>query len=481
MIDNLVLKAHLKDYFLTPHLYLDEYQKEGRGEFLLFDHELGDFRLLPTFEDYQQAKASTPDLVHFRPQIFTLLELGIPLSGGIKPMRKANGDYDSQRFEVEQLKKLWEKIESSYSGLPFKLFDARDDLGAVNLHCPVYIEFHASPAKIKQGHNIFGSDDIVEAKDILLDVLLTAYPQLSKFFDFDNLYLSSLDVTYFSRANSQEEAELFNLAIKDISRGQTKSRNGFYGTAYFGSTKSAKKKLKCYCKYIETMDALKALTLGIQRAIKRVTKQTCPSGDIDIHNSVIPLNKIKDYNLLKIYTPELIEFTQGMIRWEATLKSDWLTRRDYSLNFNTFITQFEAQKLWQDAFKDLFSLLESKTMTITDYSEANIKAQLCEHFVTHDKHGKPRYSNALNAYKTFLLIKRCGFLAAMENFRTVRGGLHLNNTWYRHLEMFRDIGLTDIYLQNFKNGEDSSAKVVPLLIFSTVDFSAQFPKFYKAA
>jgi II/X family phage/plasmid replication protein len=202
--------------------------------------------------------------------------------------------------------------------------------------------------------------------------------------------------------------------------------------------------------------------------------------DIDL-NGVIPINKIKDFNLLSVYTPELLEFTKGMIRFEATVKADWLRQRDYSQHFDTFKEQFDPQKIWQESFKDLFFLLESKTMTINDYNEDHIKHELQKHFVTYNKKGQASFTSANNAFKTFLLIKQCGYNKALEQFKTQRDGTKLNQTWYRHLEMLRTIGLIDIYLQGFKDGKDSTSTVVPLLIFSKVDFSAQFPTFYKDA
>jgi II/X family phage/plasmid replication protein len=301
-------------------------------------------------------------------------------------------------------------------------------------------------------------------------VLLNAYPLLSKFFDFDNLFISSLDITYFSRAKTQAEAQLFIDAIGTTSRGQTKSRTGYKGaTAYFGSARSKLKKLKVYAKYLEVMDFYNKLQTSLK--------------SIDEQKSIIPFHKIKDFNLLKIYTQDLIDFTLGMIRWEATIKSDWLRERGYSLQFNTFKNEFDPHKIWQESFKDLFFLLESKTMIINDYSEDNIRQQLRDTFVTYDRHGKPRYTSADNAFKTFILIKERGFSNALEMYtvNTLTRGKQINKTWYNHLTMFRKIGLTDIYLQGFRDGEDSTAKVVPLIIFSKVDFDAQFPHFYKAA
>ncbi len=477
MIDKLHFKAHLRDFYLNHLMYSDDYEAQGRGEyqFIRISHDIDCNPVVNheaiSYERYLQIKAVTPEFVRFVPQRFSLLELGMPLQAGVKPRRKSDGSYDHKNFDSEKLTKYWESIESSYSGLAFNLHDYRDKKHQMNLHCPVYIEFHASPAKLLQGHNVFGSDDPEACKNVLVDVLLAAYPLLAKFFDFDDLWVNSFDVTYFSRAESETQARAFIDAIIDVSRGQTKARTGFAGaTAYFGSARSKLKKLKVYGKNQEVM----AFVKDLQNSLKKL--------DVS-DNAIIPFDKIKDYNLLKIYNQDLLDFTLGMIRWEATIKSDWLRERGYSLQFNQFKNEFDAHEIWKTSFKDLFFLLESKSMTITDYSEDNIRQQLRDTFVTYDRHGKARYTAADNAYRTFMLIKECGYQKALQMHivSSVRQATKIKQTWYAHLQMFRDIGLTDIYLQGFKDGEDSTSKVVPLLIFSKVDFSAQFPHFYKAA
>jgi II/X family phage/plasmid replication protein len=78
---------------------------------------------------------------------FQLAALGIPLEQSI--------DAEGQVYNTRH---PWESIPSSYEGMAFKVFDHRFD--------PLdkfYIEIKASPAKLMQGHNVYGSSDFTTA------------------------------------------------------------------------------------------------------------------------------------------------------------------------------------------------------------------------------------------------------------------------------------------------------------------------------
>ena len=63
---------------------------------------------------------------------------------------KGGGDY---RIDNIELNTPWESLPSSYSGLALKIYDS-NNMG------PPRLEIKASPAKVMQGHNVFGSTDI---------------------------------------------------------------------------------------------------------------------------------------------------------------------------------------------------------------------------------------------------------------------------------------------------------------------------------
>jgi II/X family phage/plasmid replication protein len=160
---------------------------------------------------------------------FHLVELGVPLEQSV-----------NRYGQVFRTRHPWESIPSSYESMAFKIFDNRYD-GLDQF----YIEIQASPAKLMQGHNIFGSSDFYDCCQTLINLLCTTYPELVPYLDFDSWSLRHIDITYSSRAKDDREARAFINALQNVSFGQTKCRTGFDGTAYFGKKNSRLKKLRC--------------------------------------------------------------------------------------------------------------------------------------------------------------------------------------------------------------------------------------------
>ena len=87
----------------------------------------------------------------------------------------------------------WDSIPSSYSGLACKWWDSNSFTSIPRL------EIKASPAKLSQGHNVFGSCDIEKSALVLINVLLLQYPQLKDAIDWQKTTLDLIDVTYSAK------------------------------------------------------------------------------------------------------------------------------------------------------------------------------------------------------------------------------------------------------------------------------------------
>jgi len=85
---------------------------------------------------------------------FHLVELGVPLEQSV-----------NRYGQVFRTRHPWESIPSSYESMAFKIFDNRYD-GLDQF----YIEIQASPAKLMQGHNIFGSSDFYDCCQTLINL-----------------------------------------------------------------------------------------------------------------------------------------------------------------------------------------------------------------------------------------------------------------------------------------------------------------------
>jgi II/X family phage/plasmid replication protein len=324
---------------------------------------------------------------------------------------------------MSNLRHVWESLPSSYSSMAFKVFDNRD----TQLHS-FYIEITASPAKLMLGHNLYGSSDFKACAYYMIWLLKSSYVQLFEFLDMTTWFVVSVDITYFSRANSQLEAKEFINALHRVSYGQTKSRTGYDGTAYFGKKNSRLKKIKIYSKYAETLE-----------------------------------QKKKD--IKKVLTDELVVWSDSMIRFEVSLFHRYFQRRELDCNLSNVIDWLGVdmcEELWMCATADLFKAFEGEEFVM---KEDDVHQRLREKFFkVSEKTGNISYAAADAAFKTYRFIKNDGWLAVFESMP--------RRTFYRHVAMLQEIGLSRVVLQNM-NGIESN--VIPFMRFVTVEFGKQFP------
>lgn len=361
----------------------------------------------------------------------SLADLKIPLESSL----------DAHGEEIA-LHHAWESIPSSYANMAFKVFDFRDSFAQNREIQDFYIEIKASPAKIMQGHNLFGSDDLWECAEALIHLLIDTYPHLIEYLEQKHWSVEQVDITYHSRCKTENEALQFVNALQNVSNGQTRARTGYSGTAYFGKSNSRIKKIKVYVKLLEVLNGLAKL--------KR-------SGDAR--------------GIAKHYTDELLEWAKGLVRWEASLKTRWFERRNISNNLFELSKVFDAQRYWKEATYDLFAALEGKEMRII--KDENIEKALKEKFPTiNARSGKLTYGQANSAYRVYRSIKTEGWI---ETKRTTGDG-----TFKRAVEMLHDCGLSRAVLQNLK-GDGLKCEVIPFIRYIEIDFSEQTPAFARRA
>jgi II/X family phage/plasmid replication protein len=363
--------------------------------------------------------------------LFPLAALGVPTEQSI-----------TSGGEVYATRHPWECIPSSYEDMAFKVFDNRTDCAKGFAH--FFIEIKASPAKIMQGHNVYGSVDLYNCSMTMIELLLNTYPQLGQHLDFQSWFLAQIDITYSSRATTNEEARLFINALQNVSFGQTKSRTGYDGTAYFGKKNSRLKKIKVYFKLAELLET-----------IKKNEKRK----DGELYNEV--------------FTPDLLGFSQGLIRWEVSLYHRYFERMGLScylrdIFINQTLTPTYLQRYWQSATSDLFNALEGQHMKILNDNE--VQAALRAMFTkTSERTGKTSTALADSAYRTYRDIRRDGW--------DITKSLMAKNTFHVHVRMLTECGLSRAALQNM-NGLDDGAQIIPFVRFIQVDFGAQFPPDY---
>ena len=182
------------------------------------------------------------------------------------------------------------------------------------------------------------------------------------------------------------------------------------------------------------------------------------------------LDKTGDVDdLLKFYSPELLSFTKGMVRWEVTLKKRWFERRKIPTKLIRFIHQFNPIVYWKEATKDIFKSLVGEEMRII--KDDKIKEKLRNKYPTINKNtGNVTYGKADSIYRTYRSIKSEGWLEALNSMSRA--------TFYKHVNFIIDVGISKIYLQNLK-GDGLACEVIPLVKFLEVRFEQQFPENYQ--
>jgi II/X family phage/plasmid replication protein len=144
----------------------------------------------------------------------------------------------------------YESLPTSYTGIAMKFFpESMHDFPHVRLKC--------SPAKVFQGHNLFGSMDIGIAVREMVGFLYTAYPELSDYLDELKTEVRHIDVTFSARLKSELDVKQVIKFMKNVSAGQRKARfSGYDDTCYWGSADSRLLRLKAYNKQKEYREQL---------------------------------------------------------------------------------------------------------------------------------------------------------------------------------------------------------------------------------
>jgi II/X family phage/plasmid replication protein len=358
------------------------------------------------------------------PEEFSLGKLGIQLAGTVDPDGTLYG-----------LRHVWTAIPSSFSSLAFKIFDHNDDR---TNHPDPFIEINASPAKLAHGHNLYGTDDLSEAALYLLELLYETFPSLAEKLDYSTWEVAEIDITYHSWAEDSRRAGEFIRSLGNLSNGQTRARMGIGNTVYFGKKNSRLKKIKVYEKLSEVEN--------------------------QINKTKSSKNPISQY-----LSDDLKAWANGMIRWEATLKSRWFERRGIPTNLFEMAKQFQAHTYWQEATNDIFEALKGGTMKII--KDEKIHESLRALYPTIGKRGTT-YTVADGAYRTYRAIRHDGYDAVKATMS--------KNTFYRHLDMILHCGLSKAALQNM-SPVNQGAEIIPLVRYAVVEFRNQYPHFLKAA
>ncbi|MDE1093160.1 phage/plasmid replication protein, II/X family, partial [Klebsiella pneumoniae] len=84
------------------------------------------------------------------------------------------------------------------TGIAFKVFQAS------GFKLEACVELKASPAKVMQGHNVYGSDSLRVSSTFILKSLKSALPDFSNMLDFTRIEVFRFDSTYSLQLDSPD-------------------------------------------------------------------------------------------------------------------------------------------------------------------------------------------------------------------------------------------------------------------------------------
>jgi II/X family phage/plasmid replication protein len=317
-----------------------------------------------------------------------------------------------------------------------------------------YVSLKCSPAKIMQGHNVFGSLDLGLCSREMMMFLYEAYPDLYECLNQELTEVAKMDITFSARLPSEHVANQVITYLKNVSSKQRKSRwNAHLTTATWGSAQSRVMRLKAYLKAQEFQEQL------------------------DEHIKLAKKNDLAAQRVVNVMCdPRLQAWTRWLLRWEATILGEWLKRQDISINlFDLVKLQRESlrkgvcvmREWWQKATSDIFQALEGQTMR-TDNDDV-VLSKLMISFQTVTKTGRVSNAKANHLYDFYQSLKR-------ESISSLK--IRLGQNFFIKMRDLQSVGFSKAHLQNLKALHEDPNNMIPILRFVEVDFSSQRPDWY---
>lgn len=360
--------------------------------------------------------------------------------------------------QVHDLYHPWESLPSSFTGIAFKLYQAS---GFREQPC---IELKASPAKISQGHNVFGSDSLELGVRNIFQALVSALPDFAHMLDFDTAEFFRIDATFSLKLPTCDAlASALDSLSKVSNRYLRPSRDGDYETTiYFnkvrgeaGRNTGRSSSLCIYSKLDEILHQIEDLEA---KAKKEKTSR---------YNAVI--QALKDDSLQY--------FATNRLRFEARICSRFFERHQLPTRVKSllsFVKGFEQENgkgsfcryLWTEAMKDLLEAIDGQKITVVH--DQKVKKLLHSIYDTIDKNGKLRTAKSVRLFSFYRRLVTEGYAKVKRTMGTTG-----KSSFYNAVNALRDAGFSKAQLQNLDKKES-----LPLVHLFKFDFDAQRPDSY---
>lgn len=334
----------------------------------------------------------------------------------------------------------YERLPTSFTAMAFKFFHEG--------YSYPYVELKASPAKILQGHNVYGTDWIEQGALEMLGFLAESHPTLYGMLAISETEIKQLDATYSARLRDDNQvAQVLDFMRNMSSRHIRKSTKQiiYKNTVYFGSERSKRFARKVYGKSCEFQNQL-------QEQIK--------------------LAKSNDKNAMRVVKvmsdPDLITWTSGLLRFETGIKAYVMKELDIPTNLFQLIRYQRSnpnflKDLWVKANSEIFKALEGTAMKTTDPD--SIYKNLCNVYGTVTPTGRVSVTKARNLFNFYCALETQGSESMKNRFG--------KSQYYQNMADLIAAGYSKAFLQNLHI--ETKNNIIPFLKLVEINFESQVP------
>ena len=345
--------------------------------------------------------------------------------------------------KATMLNHAYEHLPSSYTKMAFKVFHEGRSFP--------YVELKASPAKILQGHNVYGTDKIAHGAMEMLGLLAEAHPTLYGMLAVSKTEVKSFDVTYSARLRDDVQVAKVLDFMRQVSSGgiRKSTKQVTYGnTVYFGSERAKRFARKVYGKACEFNKQLEEQT-KLAKA-----NDTCAKRVVEVMSD-----------------PKLQAWVKGLLRFETGVKAYAMKKMGIPTNlFELIRYQIKnpnfMREVWVKANAELFKALEGQTMRTTDHDV--IYDALVKVFGKVTPTGRVSVTKARNLFNFYVNLENLGCESLKKRF--------CERQYYQHFGDLVKSGLfSKAYLQNLEKNKNNDNNVIPFLKLIEVNFDEQLP------
>lgn len=349
---------------------------------------------------------------------------------------------DGKAVYDDEKNRSWDSISSAISNVAVGFFPEGNGFNSWP-----HIRVKASPSKILQGHNVFGSENIRAGCMQMITNIRMSFPKIFEHLDIENSKVCFVDTTYSARIESSYfRSQVFRL-IESTASSRTKISK-YEGYLLLGAG-SDRKSQKVYEKSQELLHDYKLAKKSGEREKQAIL------GD----------KKLQDFAL-------------DLMRFEGTVGRRELERLGIPTDLKGFLKFHDwhqkaykepiCRYLWRLNFEPIFEQLGGQTMKNTD--DEAIRTKVYSKLTKVSDTGKVNKKMANAVWATYRAIKTEGYKKISSED---------NSAFFNHVsKLVKDVGLSRAFLKSLDPLKPNE-NVVSIVSLINIDFSKQRPDWYE--